>query len=79
MAEKAKERLQHALLALLLSAGLVMTLCGTLDETLLSPLPLMVAAGVILIFEISALNKITAWGGKGSGQLCRLPGIPYRC
>ena len=70
MAEKAKERLQHALLALLLSAGLVMTLCGTLDETLLSPLPLMVAAGVILIFEISALNKITAWGAACVAAAC---------
>ena len=36
MAEKLKERAGHALLAMLLSVGLVMPLCGALDESLLS-------------------------------------------
>ena len=63
MGEKLKERLQHALVALLLSAGLVMPLCGALDVSLIqSPLPLIVAAAAVLVFEAASLHRAAAWG-----------------
>ncbi len=62
MADRLKERLRHAALALLLSAGLVMPLCGALDASLISPLPLLVTVGVILAFEAAAMHRAAAWG-----------------
>ncbi len=59
--EKLKERLRHALLAFLLSAGLSMPLCGALDETLISPRILVIIAGIILLFEIAAIHKVSAF------------------
>ena len=70
MAETMKERFRHAVPALLLSAGLVMTLCGVLDESLISPLPVIVAAAVILLFELAAVNKVTAWGAACIAAAC---------
>ena len=61
MAEKLKERAGHALLAMLLSVGLVMPLCGALDESLLSLRLIAVCAGVILAFEAVSLHRIAAW------------------
>ena len=61
MADKLKERLQHTLLSILLSIGLVMPLCGALDESLLSLHLLYFIAGVILVFELASLHRITAW------------------
>ena len=59
--EKLKERLRHALLAFLLSVGLSMPLCGALDETLISPRILVMIAGIILLFEIAAIHKVSAF------------------
>ncbi len=61
MAEKLKERIRHTVLAFLLSAGLVMPLCGALDETLISPRLLLLIAGIILLFELASLHPATAW------------------
>ena len=61
MADKLKERLRHALLSILLSVGLVMPLCGALDESLLSLQLLYFIAGVILVFELASLHRISAW------------------
>ena len=61
MADKLKERLQHTLLSILLSVGLVMPLCGALDESLLSLHLLYFIAGVILVFELASLHRISAW------------------
>ncbi len=60
MADRLKERLRHALLAVLLSVGLAMPLCGAMDEMLLTPLPLLVIAGVILAFEAAAMHRYAA-------------------
>ena len=62
MAEKLKERLRHALPAFLLSAGLAVPLCGTLDRSLISFRILYTIAGVILAFELVSLHRATAWG-----------------
>ena len=61
MADRLRQRLRHAVLAALLSVGLVMPLCGALDESLMSPRVLYVIAGVILLFEAAALHRISAW------------------
>ena len=61
--EKLKERLRHALLAFMLSVGLAMPLCGALDETLISSRIPVIIAGIILLFELAALNKATAFTG----------------
>lgn len=63
MAERIRERLRHALIAFLLSVGLSMPLCGALDETLISPRILVCIAGVILLFEIAAVHKVSAFAG----------------
>ncbi len=61
MADKLKERLRHTLLAILLSVGLVMPLSGALDASLLSICLLYVIAGVILLFELAALHRVSAF------------------
>ena len=61
MAEKLKVRLQHALMTFLLSAGLSIPLCGALDNTLISFRLLYIIAGIILLFELASLHRITAW------------------
>lgn len=61
MAEKLKERLRHAILALLLSVGLSMSLAGSLDESLISLRMLYVIGGVILLFELASMHKVSAW------------------
>lgn len=63
MADKAKERIRHALLALMLSVGLSMALAGSLDETLVSPRMLIVIIGIILAFELASMHRMTAWAG----------------
>ena len=57
MADKLKDRLKHAVLALLLSAGLAMPVAGALDETLISPRMLFLISAVILAFETASLHR----------------------
>ncbi len=61
MAEKMKERVRHAVLAFLLSAGLVIPLCGAMDRTLISFRLAVFIAGVILLFELVSLHRVAAW------------------
>ena len=61
MKQKITERLEHALMAFLLSAGLVMPLCGAMEETLVSPWVIGVISAVILLFELVSLHRISAW------------------
>jgi len=63
VADKVKERIRHALLALMLSVGLSMALAGSLDETLVSPRMLIVIIGIILAFELASMHRMTAWAG----------------
>ena len=57
MSDKIKERLTHALLSMLLSAGLVLPLMGILEPSFLSPVLLLWCAGVVLLFELASVNK----------------------
>ena len=61
MADKLKDRAKHALLALLLSAGLVLPLCGILDASLLSFRLIFICTGVIAAFETVSMHRIFAW------------------
>ena len=61
MAEKAHERLQHAVLALLLSAGLAIPLAGALDESLISLRMLYIIGGTVLAFELVSFHRISVW------------------
>ena len=61
MADKLKERLRHMLLAILLSVGLVMPLCGALDKSLLSTQLLYLIGSMTLLFELASLHRIAAW------------------
>lgn len=59
--EVLKERIRHALMALLLSVGLTMPLAGALDESLISPRILIVIAGTVFLFETVSLHRAAAW------------------
>ena len=65
MIQRVKDRLQSAVLALLLSVGLVMPLCGALDESLISPRVLYLIAAVIIVFETASLHKYSAIAVSG--------------
>ena len=69
MADRLKERLQHAVLALILSAGLVMPLLGVMDESLLSLRILLLSAGVVAAFEAAAMHRISAWAAAAAAGL----------
>lgn len=60
MNEPLRVRLTHALLSVLLSAGLLMPLLGILEPSFLSWLPLVCCAAVVLAFETASVNRITA-------------------
>ena len=65
--ETIRKRLVHALLSALLSAGLLLPLLGILHPPFLSPAVLLGAAAVIVLFELSAVNRTTALVGAGAG------------
>lgn len=60
MKEKLRIRLTHALLSLLLSAGLLFPLMGILETSFLSPMLLLGCAGVILFFELASLSRTSS-------------------
>ena len=60
MAEKLKERCSHALMALLLAAGLAVPLCGAMDASLVSPRLAAVIAAVVLLFELASVHRAAA-------------------
>ncbi|QUA53558.1 transglutaminase-like domain-containing protein [Aristaeella lactis] len=65
MSETVRSRLVHALLSMLLAVGLLLPLLGILDSALVSPLVLLPVAVVILIFELSSINRITRLAAAG--------------
>ena len=65
MSEAVKARLTHALLSLLLAAGLLLPLLGVMDPSFLSPAVLLWSAGIILLFELASLNRATAFTAAG--------------
>lgn len=72
MNKSVKVRLTHALLSILLAAGLLMPLLGVLEPSFLSPLPLLCCAGVILLFELACINRTAAWVASGLSVLLLL-------
>ena len=72
MNESVKVRLTHALLSILLAAGLLMPLLGILEPSFLSPLPLLCCAGVILLFELACINRTAAYIAAGISMLLLL-------
>lgn len=57
MSEAVKARLTHALLSMLLAAGILLPLLGIMDPSFLSPAVLAWYAGVILVFELASVKR----------------------
>ena len=55
-----RRRLSHALPAFLLAAGLVLPLLGVLDPSFVDPRHLLPVLLVVLLFEVAAVNRLTA-------------------
>ena len=66
MRERIKPRLTHALLSMLLAAGLLLPLLGVMDPSFLSPAVLIWCAGIILVFELASVNRIAAFISAGA-------------
>ncbi len=60
MSDSVRTRLIHALLSLLLAAGLLLPLMGILEPSFLSPSLLLWCAGIILLFELVSLHRVAA-------------------
>ena len=60
MSDSVRSRLTHALLSLLLAAGLLLPLMGILEPSFLSPSLLFWCAGIIVLFELASLNRVAA-------------------
>ena len=69
MSEQVRTRLTHALLSMLLAAGLLLPFLGILEPSFLSPSVLVWCAAVVILFELSAVNRVTALVSAG---LCLL-------
>ena len=72
MSETLRARLTHALLALMLAAGLLMPLLGILEPSFLSVSVLAGVAAVILLFELAAINRVTSLAAAGTGLVALL-------
>ena len=60
MNEAVKVRLTHALLSMLLAAGILLPLLGIMDPSFLSPAVLLWCAGIILLFELASVKRIVS-------------------
>ena len=60
MNEAVKVRLTHALLSMLLAAGILLPLLGIMDPSFLSPAVLLWCAGIILLFELASVKQIVS-------------------
>ena len=65
-------RLAHAFCSALLASGLLLPLLGILDSSFLTPLPLFCCAGVVVLFELASVNRITAAVSAGLGLILLL-------
>ena len=57
MSEAVKARLTHAMLSMLLAAGILLPLLGTMDPSFLSPNVLLWCAGIVLLFEAVSVKR----------------------
>ena len=72
MKKKIMDRLIHALIALLLSAGITMAALGILDESFIQPRVLLWITAIVLAFEAASLSRISsviAASGLAAGAL----------
>lgn len=60
MSDRIRMRLTHALLAILLAAGLLMPLLGILDPDMQSATPILWIVAIVLCFELVSFNRISA-------------------
>lgn len=67
MGRKIRARAVHALIAFLLSAGLIMPLLGVMDPSLSDPRMLFLSAAVIIVLEAACLHRISAIAAAGAG------------
>lgn len=67
MSEQVRTRLTHALLSMLLAAGLLLPFLGILEPSFLSPSVLFWCAAVIVLFELASVNRVTALVTAGLG------------
>ena len=65
MSEQVRTRLTHALLSMLLAAGLLLPFLGILEPSFLSPSVLFWCAAVVVLFELASINRITALVSAG--------------
>ena len=60
MSEAVRIRLTHALLSMLLAAGILLPLLGIMDPSFLSPTVLLWCAGIVLLFELASIKRIAS-------------------
>lgn len=60
MNETLRIRLTHALLSILLAAGLLMPFLGILEPSFLSPSLLLWCTGIVVLFELASVSRISA-------------------
>ena len=67
MGRKIRERAVHALIAILLSAGLIMPLLGIMDPSFSDPGMLILSAAIIIVLEAACLHRVSAFAAAGAG------------
>ena len=60
MNDTLRVRLTHALLSILLAAGLLLPLLGIMEPSFLSPSLLLWCAGIVVLFELASFSRISA-------------------
>ena len=81
MGRKIRERAVHALIAFLLSAGLIMPLLGVMSPSFSDPGMLILSAAIIIILEAACLHRVSAIAVTGAclaGLLIWLTGAGSR-
>lgn len=67
MGMKIRARAVHALIAFLLSAGLIMPLLGVMDPSLFDSGMLLLSAAIIIVLEAACLHRISVIAVTGAG------------
>ena len=60
MKKEIRQRLTHALTAMLLTAGVLMPLLGVMERSFLNPRMLIASAVMIILFEIVTIHRISS-------------------
>ena len=65
MKQKAAERAVHAVIAFMLSAGIVIPILGVMDHSFTSPRVLLLCLIIIAAFEVVSLHRVAAFSAAG--------------